>query len=420
MNPTGTSQSATRRWRGRLVAGAVFVATVACVAGCMKMCGTGATARGPAANAEGGDGAGLAESNRPHADWQPGTPPNGEDQPKLVNVFGEMGGRPRGPVAPAGDAGFQQHTFADEGYDADVAVDPTGKWLAFASTRHSEHPDIYLQRVDGTSVTQLTSDAHNDAYPCFSPDGHQIAFSSTRAGNWQIFLMDLDGRNVVQVTSGPMQAVHPSFSPDGKRLAYMALGSRSGQWEIWTADLLTNEKRMVGYGLFPVWSPDRAANRIAFQRARQRGSRWFSLWTMELVDGEGRRPTEVAVSTRAAIVSPTWSPDGKRIAFGTVVPALTGNKPAQQDVWVVNADGTNKQRLTDGHGLNLQPCWASDGRIFFVSDRGGTECVWSVRADDPSHKTLTADAGEAKGKGENAHGNKADPFESADTRDVQH
>ena len=52
--------------------------------------------------------------------------------------------------------------------------------------------------------------------------------------------------------------------------------------------------------------------------------------------------TEVAVSTNAAIVSPCWSPDGKRLAFATVVQNARRRRrarPAQQDVWTVNADG---------------------------------------------------------------------------------
>src|SRR5438552_2160594 len=83
---------------------------------------------------------------------------------------------------------------------------------------------------------------------------------------------------------------------------------RRGQWEIWTAPLDGGEQKMIGYGLFPSWSPRKDVDRIAYQRPRQRGSRWFSLWTMDLVDGEGRRPTEVAVSPVAAIVTPSWSP----------------------------------------------------------------------------------------------------------------
>ena len=71
--------------------------------------------------------------------WQPARPPAVEALP--VNVFGEIGdpAAPRPPAA-VGEAGFQQHTYVDEGEDADVAVDPTGKWLAFASTRHSDRP----------------------------------------------------------------------------------------------------------------------------------------------------------------------------------------------------------------------------------------------------------------------------------------
>jgi Tol biopolymer transport system component len=303
--------------------------------------------------------------------------------PGNVNVFGEMKGVRPGPVRPVGDSNFQQHTFIDQGYDADVSVDPTGKWIIFASTRDSEHPNLYMQRTDGTAVTQLTNEAADDANPVFSPDGHQIAFASTRAGNWEIFTMDANGKNVTQVTTGPMQSIHPSWSPDGSRIVYCSLGSKSQQWELWTYNLQTNEKRMIGYGLFPSWSPARDADRIAFQRPRQRGSRWFSLWTVDVSNGEASRATEIVVSSNAAILSPTWSLDGKQIAFATVMePAkdLPRGTKGRTDIWVVNVDGADRRRLTDGTGTNLMPFWFGD-RVFFISDRGGAECVWSVRAE---------------------------------------
>jgi TolB protein len=99
------------------------------------------------------------------------------------------------------------------------------------------------------------------------------------------------------------------------------------------------------------------------------------------------------MSTNAAIVAPCWSTDGKRLAFGTIVdPAREkGDKPeGQQDIWTVSADGSNKQRLTDGNGTNLTPVWANDGRIFFISNRGGTECVWSAKADVEANTAVTA------------------------------
>src|SRR4051794_13840902 len=215
-----------------------------------------------------------------------------QTKPPVINIFGEVNGAGPSPVKQLGEAGFQQHTYLDEGYDANVAVSPDAKWLVFASTRHSEHADIYLQHVDGQSVTQLTADEADDAFPTFSPDGKQIAFSSTRNGTWDIFVMDVDGKNVVQVTAGPAQDLHPSFAPDGKRIVYSSMGGRSGQWEIWTVNLATSEKKMIGFGLFPSWSPDKSIDRIAYQRARQRGSRWFSVWTLDLVNGEACRMTE--------------------------------------------------------------------------------------------------------------------------------
>jgi Tol biopolymer transport system component len=93
--------------------------------------------------------------------------------------------------------------------------------------------------------------------------------------------------------------------------------------------------------------------------------------------------TEVTVSSNAAILSPTWSPEATRLTFATVLEPtreISQHGKGRTDIWIVNADGTNRQRLTDGTGSNLMPCWSGD-RIFFISDRGGSEVVWSARAE---------------------------------------
>jgi Tol biopolymer transport system component len=390
------------KWLG---AGVAFAATV-CAPGCSHFLGSHAEQQSPAPVAESPQQAPVAFQERPLT-ATPGSQrsddpdpsrvqlanPEPAAAPPVVNVFGELDGVERRPTSAAGEFGIQQHTICDEGYDADATVDPAGKWLAFTSTRHSEHPDIYLQRVDGTSVIQLTTDPAADAQPAWSPDGKRIAFCSTRSGNWDVYLMDADGKNVEQLTSSASHEMHPSFSPDGTRLAYCSLSPRTDQWEIWVMDLATHTKRTIGQGLFPSWSPQKDVDRIAFQRARQRGSRWFSVWTLDLVNGEPTRLTEVAVSSNAAVVSPCWSPDGKRLVFATIPQSRSANvSPAQpQDIWIASADGTNRQRLTHGDTTNLSPIWAVDNRIYFISDRSGHENVWSVHVDAGETATAAAE-----------------------------
>ncbi len=281
----------------------------------------------------------------------------------------------------------RQITFAGEGDDVDPAIDPSGQWLAFASTRHRPTYDVYLQHVDGTSVTQLTGDPASDRMPVFSPDGRRIAFCSDRSGNWDIFLMDLDGSGqTVRLTDDPADEIHPSFSPDGKRLAYSAATGAEGEWEIVVVDLDNSKatRRFIGqHGLFPKWSPD--GTKLLFQRARERGSAYFSVWTVDIVDLEAKRPTEIASSTNAGIINPAWSPDGRHIVFCTVVnpPADDRTKPIHADIWIVGADGKHRSNLTNSRFLNYQPVWAGDGSIYFVSNRGptGAETIWALRPD---------------------------------------
>ena len=298
-----------------------------------------------------------------------------------INAFGELPDRGAVPYTDRTAAGLLRHTWTDDGADYDPDLDPTGERIVFCSTRHSPNPDLYIKHAMGTAVTQLTADPASDIHPAFSPDGQRVAFSSNRSGNWDIWIIGTDGRQPVQVTQGPADEVHPSWSPDGQRLVFCSLPPGGGQWELWVARAeAEGTKQFIGYGLFPEWSPKEDC--IAYQRARERGSRWFSIWTMMLVDGEPRYPTEIVFSGEFAAISPTWSPDGTQLAFGAVgtAPADAGLGAPQEtaDIWVVNVDGTQRVRLTDGHSRNFGPVWAATGRVFFTSARSGTENVWSI------------------------------------------
>jgi Tol biopolymer transport system component len=165
-------------------------------------------------------------------------------------------------------------------------------------------------------------------------------------------------------------------------VAYCRFGQQSGRWEIWVVDLANGVHQFLEYGLFPQWNPDPAKNKILFQRARERGSRLFSIWTIDYVDGEAMHRTEILAASNAAVMHPAWSPDGNRVVFVTVLnPDLQQDeRPAQSDVWVVNLNGTGKANLTNGQYLNLYPVWSTDGTVFFLSDRSGTDNIWAVAA----------------------------------------
>lgn len=306
-----------------------------------------------------------------------------------LGLFGEidgLGGRPT--QAPAIE-NIAQVTFAAEGRDAEPDADRTGTHIVYSSTQHNRAPDIYVKKVDGLTIVQLTSDPSSDRMPKFSPDNSQIAFCSDRGGNYDIYIMDaVSGGQAVQVTSDSAHEIHPSWSPDGKHLVYCRLSEQSGRWELWVRETGNfNSRRFIGYGLCPEWNPDPGSNLIAFQKPRERGSRLFSIWTLEFVNGEGMKQTEIVSAANAAAINPSWSPDGKMLCFTTVLePGRPGQYAGTEretwaDIWVVNLDGSNKVNLTNGQYTNVEPTWSPDGRILFVSNRAGIENIWAIGPD---------------------------------------
>ncbi len=362
-------------------------------------------------------------ATRPEATTPVSDQPGGRSLNPL-GLFGDLPEQTAGSGSPLDSPGnVEQITFTIEGSDFDPEVDASGKYLLFASTRHRDNSDIYVQKIGGTTVTQLTNDPAKDIMPTFSPDGSQIAFASDRSGNWDIYLMDVSGGKATQITNSPTHDLHPSFSPDGRKLVYCSYGSKSGQWELVVIDVANPAQRqIIGNGLFPQWSP--SGDRILFQRSREKGTRWFSVWTIDYVDGEARRATEIIAANNAAAITPSWSPDGSHIAFSTVMnpdasAGADGDKPVLADVWLVALDGSGRANLTNNKFANLQPVWAKTGAIYFVSNRGkdSVENIWSIKPDQVLRltKSLSPKTNEATVSGPTSE--KAVPTAAVETKE---
>lgn len=304
---------------------------------------------------------------------------------------------------------IRQITFTQDGSVFDPVISRDGRWMAFSSTQHRPTSDIYLQSLGSRVITRLTQDVAQDVMPSISPDGTRVAFASNRAGNWDVWVMPIEGGKAIQVTGDPSHDLHPSWSPDGRQLVFCRLGQTSGRWELWVADAYDNStSNFIGYGLFPEWCPTPGtgaggADRILFQRSRERGARTFSVWT---IDYDARQQisaneTQIVSNPDAALINPTWAPDGFRIAYSAVPnpEQWTGSgadaRPPAAGIRMVGIDGRGEVPLTSGNAIDLMPTWSARGQVFFVSTRSGAENLWALdiapavlAADGPAISTL--------------------------------
>jgi Tol biopolymer transport system component len=109
----------------------------------------------------------------------------------------------------------------------------------------------------------------------------------------------------------------------------------------------------------------------------------YEIYTM---DGDGGNQQRITNSSGHKIF-PVWSPDGEKIAYGLTVISGSGT---QGDIHIMNPDGSGDVGLTTANGRDENPCWSPDGNsIVFQSERDGNFEIYTMSADGSNQKRLT-------------------------------
>jgi len=252
--------------------------------------------------------------------------------------------RARGDNAGPSPRVLKQLTFAD-GLEVFPSLAPDGKSFAYVSAQ-SGNRDIYVQRVDGRTAVNITSDSpSDDSEPAFSADGSQLAFHSERNGGG-IFVMGVTGESVRRLTDF---GHNPSWSPDGKRIVVATE----------RVELQPRRRTQLSSKLFLI-DTQTGASRTLLQAPA--GAPDFRN------GGDG--------------VQPSWSPHGKRIAFWGL-----SDSSGSRDLWTIDPDAAEPMktivRLTSDRALDWNPAWSADGKyIYFGSDRDGTMNLWRIAINE--------------------------------------
>jgi TolB protein len=236
----------------------------------------------------------------------------------------------------------------------------SGHKLLVTSVRTGD-TEIFIADPDTGDLFNVTrSPASEDRYPCWSPDGTQIAFCSSRNNSTNLYLCNADGSGVRRVISSPAVCYMPSWqrTPSGERIV---LGMHGEKPEMASVRPDGSDLQMLGAGHDPTLSPD--GQRICYTGEVPGG---VSVFVMHY-DGADKRRVVPATSAVGATF-PNWSPDSKQIVYSF---------PAGDalELFIVNADGSNNRQLTHLGKIATPAAWSPDGH--WISFRLTDERYWS-------------------------------------------
>jgi tricorn protease len=229
---------------------------------------------------------------------------------------------------------------------------------ALARTGYYQFPDLHNHTIvfaaegdlwtvpdTGGTARRLTTHAGSEYFPRYSPDGTSIAFTGEYAGNRDVYVIPAEGGEPRRLTWHPDPDEVIDWTPDGKKIIFR---SRAGndttsgfEWHLFAVPVDGGEPELLPLG----W-----AGRVAIDPVTKR-------WAFN----------------RSSVEFRTW----KRYRGGTA-----------PSIWVGEPDKHDFKEVTKAPGAAAFPMW-SGGRIFFLSDQGGTANLWSIKPDGGDGKRET-------------------------------
>lgn len=192
----------------------------------------------------------------------------------------------------------------------------------------------------------------------------------------RLAIMDEDGYNQRYLTNGASLVLTPRFSPNQQEITYLSYyGNRP---RVYLLNIDTGQQEVVGdfpgMTFAPRFSPD--GNSVVMSMAQSDGA--SNIFTMDL---RTRRVTQLTHEP-SINTSPCYSPDGKYIAFNS-------DRGGSQQIYVMNADGTNQHRISFGQGRYATPVWSPRGDLIaFTKILGGSFYIGVMHPDGTGEREL--------------------------------
>lgn len=300
---------------------------------------------------------------------------------------------------------IRQLTFGGENAEAYFSSD--GRRLIFQSKRDGRGCDqIYTMDIDGTDTKMVSTGLGRTTCAFFYQGGKRIIYASTHLGGkecppnpdfsqgyvwaiypeYDIFAANADGTKVKRLTKTPGYDAEATVSPDGKKIVFTSM--RDGDLDIYVMDKNgKNVRRLtdaLGYDGGPFFSPDgkQIVYRSYHPKTEKEIARYkdrlannliepgnFEIWVMN-ADGTGKRKvTDLGVASFA----PYFHPSGKKIIFSSNYFAEDKRK-RNFDLLMINTDGTGLERITTFESFDGFPMFSPDGKkLVFASNRNQKE-----------------------------------------------
>src|SRR5262245_18878950 len=254
--------------------------------------------------------------------------------------------------------------------------------IAQSKIAYVANREIHKMDYDGYGARAFTRDGSIALFPSLSPDGKRLAYVSYRDGYPNVVIRGEDGL-IIGSTRFKGTTTSPAIGPDG-RIAF-ASSKDGGSMEIYVANgngskekKLTSTRNAVN--ISPRWNP-KTGREIAFISDRSGSPRIYVIGS----DGSNER---ALLSMGGHMDSPSWSPDGRFLAFAW-------DSDGTFNIYVADVATQQTLKLTR-EGRNENPAWSPDSRhIAFQSTRSGRWEIWAMHIDGSEPRQLTRGGGRA-------------------------